>query len=208
MPCKVWHQWSEITIWQGDPFLALSPVNCGPVRLRALELGEEQGRKQACSSSRSVMPAGRGQPIPASLARRDTPPPWSGRPGAIGQFPDCYDRIQSAAVGLLRSCAWITFYWPWGPPAKLPRVPRLSRASLTSYVQFAVESLSSFAWNQYPVCRGMAVQFGVEYARLHLFLRCRSVGAWMLGYELTQCSVNASLPAFTCRLEILDHLMR
>ena len=35
-------------------------------------------------------------------------------------------------------------------------------------VQFAVESLSSLLWNHCPVCRGIGVQFAVEYATLPL----------------------------------------
>jgi len=32
-------------------------------------------------------------------------------------------------------------------------------------VQFALESVSSLPWNHCPVCSGIRVQFGVEYAR-------------------------------------------
>jgi len=33
-------------------------------------------------------------------------------------------------------------------------------------VQFAVELLSTLVWNHCPVCRGISVQFGLEYAHL------------------------------------------
>ena len=41
-------------------------------------------------------------------------------------------------------------------------IPRATLGQMT--VQFAVESVSSLAWNHCPVCCGIAVQFAVEYA--------------------------------------------
>jgi predicted transcriptional regulator len=36
-------------------------------------------------------------------------------------------------------------------------------------VQFALESVSTLPWNDCPVCRGIRVQFGLEYASQEAF---------------------------------------
>ena len=53
----------------------------------------------------------------------------------------------------------------WSPKKNLRECHGYPARYVTIFtVQFAVESLSTLRWNQCPVCRGLAVQFGVEYA--------------------------------------------
>ena len=57
----------------------------------------------------------------------------------------------------------------WSPKKNLRECHGYPARYVTIFtVQFAVESLSTLLWNQCPVCRGLAVQFGVEYALLAL----------------------------------------
>jgi hypothetical protein len=77
-------------------------------------------------------------------------------------------------------------------------------------VQFAVESVSSLRWNGCPVCRGMRVQFGAEFAHLVAGLRFQHVDSVLgFGHKVglvlqmirSVLVVNLKLPF--CRLKLL-----
>ena len=53
----------------------------------------------------------------------------------------------------------------WSPKKKLRECHGYPARYVTIFtVQFALESVSSLLWNQCPVCRGITVQFALEYA--------------------------------------------
>ena len=85
---------------------------------------------------------------------------------------------------------------------KSSSVPRLSRVLRHIFtVQFALESVSTLPWNDCPVCRGIGVQVGVEYASFSYgrALQAPVLAAWQ-GQEsnaaaaqkalLTRCHLN------------------
>ena len=81
-----------------------------------------------------------------------------------GQSRGGCDRPQRTAVTLQKSCAWITCYRPCGPqqnrrgchgyPASYVMTSGCPACAGIS-VQLALESLSSFGWNQCPTCAGI-----------------------------------------------------
>ncbi len=68
---------------------------------------------------------------------------------------DGYSTANWTAAELLRSCAWITFYWPLAPQQNCQECH--------GYPVRRLHHLSSLPWNHCPVSRGISVQFAVEW---------------------------------------------